>query len=86
MKLKNRPRLTATLLAVAAAFVALAFTWFQGFEIDTSNWFADGQAVVNRVLGTTVTPSTSTMVAPQVCTQTISPLPRAIFLAGLRPR
>jgi len=47
MKMKGRPRLIATLLACATALVSLGF--FQGFEIDTSHWFADGNAVVNRV-------------------------------------
>jgi hypothetical protein len=60
MKLKSRPRLTLALV-VATALAALGFTWFQGFEIDTSHWFQDSStAVVNRVsdlpAGSTSTP------------------------------
>ena len=48
LKMKGRARLLPV-LAGAIALVTLGFTFFQGFEIDTANWFADGMAVVNRV-------------------------------------
>jgi hypothetical protein len=53
MKMNGRNRL---FVAVATALVTLGFSFFQGFEIDTSNWYADGMAVVNRVMQ----PSSST--------------------------
>ncbi len=58
MKLKGRvrSRLFAVLLAAATALLALGFTFSQGFEVNTENWFALGMAVVNRILA----PSAST--------------------------
>lgn len=73
--MKLRSRLFTALFAVAAALAALGFTFFQGFEIDVSNWFADGTAVVTRVAsGDTSTsydpPSTTSVYADAISAAT----------------